>query len=73
MVAERARDAGNPTSWVTRGGGTFAPGEENDGTLAVEETRLPELAAFAKVAASHTWIMDDEAARAEVVRLLYSA
>jgi hypothetical protein len=70
IAGTHALDPANPTSWLTRGAGYFAAGEQNDGTLAVEETRLPGPGAFATVAASHTWIMDDAAARAEVVRFL---
>jgi pimeloyl-ACP methyl ester carboxylesterase len=47
----------NPTSWTF--GRRFAAGEAHDGTVAVEETRLPGMSAFAEVDATHTWIMND--------------
>jgi len=46
----------NPTSWTV--GRRFQAGVANDGTVAVEETKLPGMAAFAEVDATHTWIMD---------------
>ena len=49
---------GNPVSWLTRGTGLLRATEPNDGTLAVDETRLRGMAAFGVVRASHTWIMD---------------
>lgn len=70
IAGTRARAAGNPTSWVSRRGPWFAPGEANDGTLAVEETRLAGAVDFATVDATHTWIMNDPAARELVLRFL---
>jgi len=46
----------NPTSWTV--GRRFPAGVPNDGTVAVEETRLPGMADFAEVDATHTWIMN---------------
>ena len=46
----------NPTSWTA--GRRFPPGVANDGTVAVEESRLPGMRAFAEVDATHTWIMN---------------
>lgn len=58
----------NPTSWsVAR---RFAPGIVHDGTVAVDETRLPGMAAFAEVDATHTWIMNDARVHGLVVRYL---
>lgn len=48
----------NPTSWTL--GRRFSASTPNDGTVAVEETRLPGMSAFAEVNATHTWIMNDE-------------
>ena len=70
IAGTRARGGWNPTSWVSRGVGAFGPDEPNDGTLAVSETWLAGMAAFATVDASHTWIMDHPAARALVLRFL---
>ena len=46
----------NSTSWTV--GRRFPPGVANDGTVAVEETKLAGMAAFAEVDATHTWIMN---------------
>ena len=72
IAGTRARGGGNPTSWLSRRRACFADGEPNDGTLAVGETRLADadMAAFATVDASHTWIMNHPAARAMVVAFL---
>ncbi len=58
----------NPTSWTM--GRRFPAGTRHDGTVAVDETRLPEMAAFAEVDATHTWIMNDPHVHALVVRYL---
>jgi triacylglycerol lipase len=47
----------NPTSWTV--GRRFPAGTKHDGTVAVDETRLPGMSAFAEVDATHTWIMND--------------
>jgi pimeloyl-ACP methyl ester carboxylesterase len=70
IAGTRARLGWNPTGWLSRSLGAFAADEPNDGTLAVAETRLPGMSAFATVDASHTWIMDHPAARALIVRFL---
>lgn len=46
----------NVTSWTV--GRRFPAGVKNDGTVAVEETKLAEMSAFAEVDATHTWIMN---------------
>lgn len=46
----------NPTSWTM--GRRFPAGVKNDGTVAVDETKLPGMTAFAEVDATHTWIMN---------------
>lgn len=46
----------NPTSWTL--GRRFGAGVANDGTVAVDETKLPGMADFAEVDATHTWIMN---------------
>jgi hypothetical protein len=65
-----AKSSWNPTGWVSRSARVFAPGEANDGTLAVVETQIDGMAAFATVDASHSWIMNHADARALVVRFL---
>jgi triacylglycerol lipase len=47
----------NPTSWTI--GRRFARDEANDGTVAVRETKLDGMAAFAELDVTHTWIMND--------------
>jgi hypothetical protein len=58
----------NPTSWTM--GRRFAPGIAHDGTVAVDETRLDGMAAFAEVDATHTWIMNNPRAQSLIVRYL---
>lgn len=58
----------NPTSWTM--GRRFAPAVKHDGTVAVDETRLANMAAFAEVDATHTWIMNDPRVQELVVRYL---
>lgn len=70
IAGTRAQSSWNPTGWVSRRARIFAPGEPNDGTLAVAETQLDGMAAFTTVEASHSWIMNHPAARALVVRYL---
>ena len=58
----------NVTSWTM--GRRFSKDTPNDGTVAVEETKLPGMAAFAEVDATHTWIMNDPRVQALVVSYL---
>ncbi len=67
IAGTRRRALVNPTSWVS--GRVFADGVAHDGTVAVDEARLPG-AAFATVDASHTVIMDDPAVRALAIGFL---
>jgi len=60
IAGTRSLAATNPTSWITRALGMFPEQAPNDGTLAVTETRLPGMADFATVDATHTWIMNDQ-------------
>ena len=48
----------------------FPPSTPNDGTVAVDETRLPDLRDFATVDATHTWIMNDSRVQAWVAEFL---
>ncbi len=57
IAGTRGRALANPTSWTV--GRRFPAGVAHDGTVAVEETRLPGMDAFAEVDATHTWIMND--------------
>ena len=58
----------NPTSWTM--GRRFGASTRHDGTVSVDETRLPEMTAFAEVDATHTWIMNDPQVHALVLRYL---
>ena len=68
IAGTRSRALGNPTSWTF--GRRFAPGTHNDGTVAVEEAKLPGMAAFAEVDATHTWIMNAPAVHRLVIGYL---
>jgi triacylglycerol lipase len=68
IAGTRARALTNPTSWTF--GRRFPPGTRNDGTVAVDETRLDGMADFAEVDATHTWIMNDPRVHALVVQYL---
>ena len=57
----------NLTSW-TVGPAVRRRARRNDGTVAVDETRLDGMAAFAEVDATHTWIMNDARASSALVR-----
>ncbi len=57
VAGTRAASVGNPVSWLTAGIGTFAAGVANDGTVAVDETRLPTMQRFEQIDTSHTWII----------------
>ena len=68
IAGTRSRALSNVTSWTV--GRRFADGIANDGTVAVEETTLHGMAAFAEVDATHTWIMNSPIARRLVVNYL---
>jgi triacylglycerol lipase len=51
----------NPTSWTV--GRRFPAGTRNDGTVAVDETKLGGMTDFAEVDATHTWIMNSPVVR----------
>jgi triacylglycerol lipase len=61
IAGTRSRALSNVTSWTV--GRRFPPGVRNDGTVAVDETKLPGMTAFAEVDATHTWIMNAQPAR----------
>ena len=68
IAGTRSLSFTNVTSWTM--GRRFPPGVANDGTVAVDETRLPEMAGFAEVDATHTWIMNSARVRHLVVTFL---
>jgi len=57
IAGTRGFSIANPTSWTM--GRRFAPETVHDGTVAVTETQLDGMSAFAEVDATHTWIMND--------------
>ena len=70
IAGTRSRALTNVTSWTM--GRRFSKDTPNDGTVSVEETKLPGMAAFAEVDATHTWIMNDARAQALIVSFLRS-
>jgi pimeloyl-ACP methyl ester carboxylesterase len=68
IAGTRSLALGNPTSWTF--GRRFPPGVRNDGTVAVDETKLPGMTAFAEVDATHTWIMNAQEARRLILAFL---
>ncbi|HSD87638.1 MAG TPA: alpha/beta fold hydrolase [Kofleriaceae bacterium] len=68
IAGTRSLALSNVTSWTV--GRRFPAGVKNDGTVAVDETKLAEMAAFAEVDATHTWIMNSEHVRHLVVTYL---
>jgi hypothetical protein len=68
IAGTRSLALSNVTSWTV--GRRFAASVANDGTVAVEETRLPGMAAFAEVEATHTWIMNSPSVHGLVVSYL---
>ena len=68
VIAGTRKWGRNPMSVL--GARVFGNEIEHDGTVAVEETRLPGMAAFETVDASHTVIMDDPRAIALTIRFL---
>jgi hypothetical protein len=68
IAGTRRRMFTNPTSWTVAR--RFGPDRDHDGTVAVDETRLPGMAAYAEIDATHTWIMNHPDAHARVVAFL---
>lgn len=56
IAGTRSLAISNVTSWTV--GRRFPLGVANDGTVAVEETKLDDMADFIEVDATHTWIMN---------------
>ena len=56
IAGTRSLALSNVTSWTI--GRRFPLGVANDGTVAVEETKLADMADFVEVDATHTWIMN---------------
>ena len=68
IAGTRGLALSNVTSWTI--GRRFAPETKHDGTVAVAETHLDGMAAFAEVDATHTWIMNDVRVHELVIRYL---
>lgn len=68
IAGTRKVGVASPPSWV--GARVLPPDEPNDGVVTVAETRLPGLASFATVDASHTWIMNHPETRRLVMSFL---
>lgn len=57
IAGTRAVSVANPPSLVTRLLRVIPADQPSDGTVTVAETRLPDMADFATIDATHTWIM----------------
>lgn len=68
IAGTRSLALSNVTSWTF--GRSFPPGTESDGTVTIEETQLDDMAAFAKVDETHTWIMNSPRVHRLVVAYL---
>lgn len=60
----------NPTSWLTKSARLFPAGAPSDGTVAVEETKHPQMSAYAELDSTHTFIMNDPRAHALILHFL---
>ncbi len=69
IAGTRKRAASNPTSWFVSSR-VFDDGVDHDGTVSVDETKLPGMADFATVDASHTTIMEDAAVIGMTIKFL---
>jgi len=70
IAGTRSFSIGNPISWLTRSAEMFPPDAPSDGTVSVEETKHPKMAAHAEIDATHTFIMNDPRARALTLEFL---
>lgn len=70
IAGTRGPSIGNAPSWLIAALRLLPPGEPNDGTVTVAETRLPDMVAFAEVPASHTFLMNHPTTRALIHRFL---
>jgi len=68
IAGTRSLALGNPTSWTV--GRRFGAAVANDGTVAVDETKLDGMHAFAAIDATHTWIMNAPDARRLAIAFL---
>lgn len=70
IAGTRSLSLTNVTSWTM--GRRFPLGVRNDGTVAVDETKLSGMAAFAETDATHTWIMNSDHVRRMIVTFLHN-
>ena len=70
IAGTKGASFGTPHSWILRAMGVFASDEPNDGVIALSETCLDDMAAFATVPASHTWIMRHPTTRRLVLEFM---
>jgi pimeloyl-ACP methyl ester carboxylesterase len=70
IAGTRGPSLGTPHSWLLHAMGVFGTMARHDGVISVEETRLEEMADFATVKASHTWIMNHRDTRRMVLDFL---
>ncbi|MEZ4365191.1 MAG: hypothetical protein R2939_02750 [Kofleriaceae bacterium] len=68
IAGRRGRALTNPTSWTVAR--RFGAQVAHDGTVAVDETRLPGLPPPVVVDATHTWIMNDAEVQAMTAAFL---
>lgn len=68
IAGTRSLAISNVTSWTV--GRRFSPQTRNDGTVAVDETKLDGMTGFAEVDATHTWIMNDVRVQGLIVSYL---
>jgi len=60
----------NPPSWAIRSLKLLPPDAIHDGTVAVDEAKLPGMAAYAEVPAGHSFIMNHPRTRELVLRFI---
>jgi triacylglycerol lipase len=70
IAGTRGPSFGTPHSWLLHALGVFGTMARHDGVITVEETRLAQMADFATVRASHTWIMNHRDTRRMVLDFL---
>lgn len=70
IAGTRGPSLSNLPSWVVGSLKVFDRGEPSDGTVGVDETHIDGMVSFAKVHASHTWLMNHPRTRELVLEFL---
>lgn len=70
IAGTRGATLGNVPSWMIGALRLLPPGADSDGTVTVDETRLPGMCGFARVDAGHTWLMNHPTTRELVLYFL---